>query len=129
MKKHFIVGLLIILMLVGLNSCESPSATASYNLSQDADHFRIMRRVVFYNGITDKYILSIEGFCSVDFRTDKFIVTVKTGPNQFKKHYLGKADNVFPFVEQLDSANVSEYHYKVILRPSTIIPIIELDIP
>ena len=88
--------------------------------------FEINRRVVFYNGITDEYILSIEGRCSVEFLTNKFVVTVKTGPTTFKKHYLGRADNVFPFVEQLDSVDIDVYHYKVIFKPQTIIPDIDL---
>ena len=102
-------------------------AVASNNLSKAADQFEILRRVVFYNGITDEYILSIEGFCSVEFFPEKFVVTVKTGPGEFKKHYLGRADNVFPFVEQLDSAGVSVDHYRVIFKPSVIIPNIDFE--
>jgi hypothetical protein len=56
----------------------------------------------------------------------KFEVTCKTGPEEFKKHYLGRADNVFPFIEQLDSADVSTYRYKVIFKPTSIIPDIDL---
>lgn len=43
----------------------TPAQTASYNLSNDSDNFRVMRSVVFVNGITDKYLLSIEGLCSI----------------------------------------------------------------
>lgn len=48
-----------------LGAC-TPAQTASYNLSNDSDNFRVMRRVVFVNGITDKYLLSIEGLCSIE---------------------------------------------------------------
>ena len=88
--------------------------------------FRINRRVVFYNGITDKYILSVEGRCSVEFYSDKFCVTCKTGEGEYKKHYLGRADNVFPFVEQLNPTPVDVYHYKVIFKPEAIIPDVDL---
>lgn len=107
---------------------QTDSRVASRNLSKAAEMFEINRRVVFYNGITDKYILVIEGRCSVDFYHEKFEVTVKTGPNTFKKHYLGRADNVFPFVEQLESSNVSTYHYRVIFKPQSIIPNIDLKV-
>jgi hypothetical protein len=90
--------------------------------------FEIERRIVFYNGITDTYILAIEGRCSVDFYPQKFEVTCKTGKDEFKKHYLGRADNVFPFVEQLDGHDVSVYRYKVNFKPSVIIPDIDLDV-
>jgi len=106
--------------------CNTDADIASHNLSKAADMFEINRRVVFYNGITDRYILVIEGRCSVEFKPDKFIVTVKTGPNQYKKHYLGRADNVFPFVEQLDTITTDVYHYKVIFKPQAVIPNIDL---
>lgn len=126
MKKVLI--LMTILTAILFTSCLTTDANvASQNLSRAAEQFEVYRRVVFYNGITDEYILMIEGFCSVDFYADKFTVTVKTGPNEFKKHYLGRADNVFPFVEQLDSTGVSTDHYRVIFKPSTIIPDIEFD--
>ena len=104
----------IIMTMLFIVGCNTNADIASHNLSKAADMFEINRRVVFYNGITDKYILIIEGRCSVDFEPDKFVVTVKTGPNQYKKHYLGRADNVFPFVEQLDTTTTDVYHYRVI---------------
>ena len=128
MKRIFyvIIAVVLLALFAVLVGCGTDAQMASYNLSKEADMFNINRRVVFYNGITDEYILTIEGRCSVEFYTDKFTVTVKTGPNEYKKHYLGRADNVFPFVEQLDSADVDTYHYKVIFKPKSIIPDIDL---
>jgi hypothetical protein len=111
-----------------MSGCDTDSRVASRNLSKAADMFQIERRIVFYNGVTDKYILAIEGRCSVEFYTLKFVVTCKTGPDEFKKHYLGRSDNSFPFIEQLESKNVDVYHYKVIFKPQTIIPDIDLSI-
>ena len=122
-----IVLLFVVLFGIVLASCTTDAYVASQNLSKEADQFRIYRRVVFYNGITDEYILMIEGYCSVEFYSDKFVVTVKTENNQYMKHYLGRADNVFPFVEQLDASMVSTKNYKVVFKPTTIIPNIELD--
>ncbi len=114
------------LLLLLTTSCFSDANLASQNLAKAADMFEINRRIVFYNGITDTYILSIEGLCSVEFRTLKFEVTCKTAKDRYKKHYLGRADNVFPFIEQLDSNSVSVFHYRVIFKPQTIIPDIDL---
>jgi hypothetical protein len=126
MKK---LTLLIVLVLIDafFIGCQTDSQVVSSNLSKAADMFEINRRIVFYNGITDKYILSIEGRCSIEFKTIKFVVTCKTGPSEYKKHYLGKADNVFPFVEQLEGQNVSVYQYRVIFKPESIIPNIDLE--
>lgn len=129
MKKFL---MLIIFTSVIISSGCDPFATdasrASQNISKAADQFEINRRIVFYNGITDKYILSVEGRCSVEFRTLKFEVTCKigSGKNEFKKHYLGRADNVFPFIEQLDYAKADVYHYRVIFKPKAMLPNFEL---
>ena len=71
---------------------------ASRNLSKAADNFEIIRRIVFYNGITDTYILTIEGRCSVyDDGLGQLEVVCKTGDNTYKKHFLGLSDNVTYF--------------------------------
>ena len=109
--------------------CDSAANVASRNLSKAADQFEISRRIVFYNGITDNYILEIQGRCSLgNFDSSgELTVTCKTGPNQYKKHFLGLSDNVTFFAEQLDSENVSVDNYRVIFKPSTIIPDIDLE--
>ena len=124
--KKILFMLLLVLVIFAMVSCSSDAYVASSNLSKAADSFEIYRRVVFYNGITDTYILSIEGYSSVEFFPNKFVVTVKTDDGTFLKHYLGRADNVFPFVEQLHDVAVSDRHYRVIFKPSVIIPDIDL---
>lgn len=111
--------------LLILAACENDAAVASRNLSQAADNFEIARRIVFYNGISGEYILTIEGFCSLDVG-NPLRVTCKTGPKEFKKHYLGISDNVTWFAEQLEAANASTQRYRVIFKPSVIIPDIEV---
>jgi hypothetical protein len=118
------------LALAALAGCAADADVASSNLSKAADMFQINRRVVFYNGITDSYMLTIEGRCSLGNNDDpkELTVTCKTGANEFKKHFLGLSDNVTYFVEQIDGANVSTYHYKVIFKPQTIIPDVDLSV-
>lgn len=87
-----------------------------------------MRRIVFVNGITDKYLLSIEGLCSItkDREDNQLEVTCKTVDSKYKKHYLGISDNVTYFVEQMDGSNVDTFHYKVAFRPEELLPDIDL---
>ena len=100
---------------------------ANRNLSKAADNFEIPRRIVFYNGITDAYILVIEGRCSLhDDGLGQLEVVVKTGPNAYKKHFLGLSDNVTYFSEQLEDAEVSPYHYRVTFKPRAIIPSVDI---
>lgn len=108
--------------------CSTDAQVASENLSLAADQFEIDRRVVFFNGITDTYLLSIEGRCSIEDEGYQLEVTCKIGPDAFKKHFLGLSDNVSYFVEQLETADVSEYHYRVIFKPSVIVPDVDAEI-
>lgn len=108
---------------IGLSGC-TDADVASHNLSKAADNFEITRRVVFYNGITGDYMLSIEGLCSLGNSdpSRQLSITCKTDKDEFKKHFLGLSDNVTYFVEQLEGVDVSLYHYRVVFKPQTIIP-------
>lgn len=116
----------ILIALISLVSCKQESDVAAYNVSQAAHNFEVLRRVVFYNGITGEYILTIEGLLSVTPENDKLSVIVKTGPAQYKKHYLGISDNVTWFCEQLDPVAADPFHYRVVFRPQNIIPDVDL---
>lgn len=126
MKKALLA--LGLMASLGLAACTNDADVASRNLSQAADNFEIMRRIVFLNGITDTYLLSIEGLCSRGNNDgDKQVtITCKTGPHSYKKHFLGLSDNVTFFIEQMEAADVSTYHYRVTFKPSTLLPDIDL---
>lgn len=126
MKKIPIISLII--CAVTLSACADDAYVASHNLSKAADNFQIMRRVVFMNGITDKYMLEVVGLCSITDQKNQLEVTCKTGQSQFKKHFLGLSDNVTYFVEQLKPRDVSTYHYRVTFKPQTIVPDFNLKI-
>lgn len=118
----------IYLVLVFLLSACNDADVASRNLSKAADNFEVNRRIVFYNGITNDYMLVIEGLCSKDNTSTEHTLGIvcKVGPDSYKKHLLGLSDNVTFFIEQIDGKNVSAYHYRVIFKPSTLIPDIEI---
>lgn len=120
----YVCGLL--LLCVSVVGC-SDADIASSNLSKAADNFEIERRIVFYNGITDAYILTVEGRCSLGNydSAGELTVTCKTGPNKYKKHFLGLSDNVTFFAEQLEPSEASAYHYRVFFKPQTIVPDID----
>lgn len=125
-RKLIVTIVAMLLAAVSLAACANDSETVSHNLSQDADNFKVYRRVVFFNGITDKYLLSIEGYCSITDEDNQLEVTCKTGEGTYKKHFLGLSDNVSYFVEQLEPIESDPYHYKVVFKPETIAPDVEL---
>lgn len=121
--------LTMLFVIAGCNPFRTDADIVSENLSKSADQFEVLRRVVFYNGINGEYMLTIEGYCSLgNFDdTDELTVTCRIGGAEYKKHFLGLSDNVTYFVEQLDGANVSPDHYRVVFKPSVIIPDIDVE--
>lgn len=128
MKKFIAVSAVAVLTAVGLSGCESDADVASHNLSKAADNFEVQRRIVFYNGITSDYILEVQGLCSLGNydSAGQLTVTCKTGPEEYKKHFLGLSDNVTYFAEQLEGNNVSTYYYRVVFKPQVIVPDIDV---
>lgn len=125
MKKKILISIVSILAIIMVACTEAD--TVNHNITKSADSFEVDRRIVFFNGITDKYLLTVEGLCSLNVDSDKSLrVTCKVGEEQYKRHYLGLSDNVSYFVEQIESANVDPFHYRVIFRPESIIPDIDI---
>lgn len=122
MKK--VIALILIASSAFLAGCAEDADVASRNLSKAADNFEIERRIVFFNGITDTYLLEIQGRCSLgnSDKAKRLSVTCKTGPDEYKKHFLGLSDNVSFLVEQTESKRVSRYHYRVTFKPDVIVP-------
>jgi hypothetical protein len=128
--RRLAVAAVLGLSLLFAAGCSSDADVARQNLSVDAEQFKINRRIIGINGITDKYLISVEGFCSVESSESalggSLEVTCKVGDGLYKKHFLGLSDNTTYVVEQLEGAKVSPYHYKVIFKPSVIVPDVDL---
>lgn len=122
MKKLLLAAAIATTALTGCSDAQ----LASNNLSKAADMFEINRRVIFYNGITGEYMLTIDGRCSIKDQGNQLEVTCKNSPNGYRKHFLGLSDNVTYFAEQLFDQDVSIYHYRVVFKPQAIIPEIDL---
>ena len=119
-----ILSILIATMI--LAGCMDDAHIASRNVSKAADNFEVDRRIVFYNGINGEYMLSIEGKCSIEPKTNYVSVICKTGISEYKKHFLGLSDNVTYVAEQLETIDASAYRYRVTFKPESIIPNIDL---
>jgi len=126
MKRILFVLFLLTILFSGCTDAD----IASKNISKEADMFGINRRIVFYNGITGDYILIIEGRCSLGNNdlAGELSVTCRVGDDSYKKHFLGLSDNVTYFAEQIDPSSVDTYHYKVIFKPESIIPDIDIEL-
>lgn len=115
-----------------LAGCTTDAGMARHNLDTAADQFEVQRRIVFINGITDEYMLEIEGRCSYQPEGNQVVVICKVadgnGADSFKKHSLVRSDNVTVVVEQLEGSDVSAYHHRVIFKPQSVVPDVDLQV-
>lgn len=122
-NKKIATPLIALALLGGMTACTDDDAdVVSENLSKAADNFEVNRRVVMFNGITDEYLLVIEGACSITDEGNQLEVVCKVGDKEYKKHFLGLSDNVSYFVEQGDPIKASANHYRVTFKPQSILP-------
>lgn len=122
-KQTVVASAAVLLLGVTLTGCMDDDAdVVSENLSKAADNFEVNRRIVAFNGITDKYLMVIEGACSITDEGSQLEVVCKIGPDQYKKHFLGLSDNVSYFVEQGEPVKASANHYRVTFKPQAIVP-------
>lgn len=118
--------------LVGLTACfEDAAQVANRNITRAADNFEVHRRVVFINGITGQYILSVEGLCSLSAGESarSVRVTCKTGNSEYLRHQIGLSDNVTFLAEQLRDVRASEFRYRVTFNPLAAVPDIHVRLP
>lgn len=138
-KATRVISLLVLAVAVALvvAACgKSKADVAAHNLSVEAEQFKVARRIVAVNGITDKYLLEVTGYCSIE-TTDSGLtgaasITCMTGRDKkgnplYKKSYVYLSDNVTFIVQQIDPLNVSSAHYTFLFRPGTIVPDVDMN--
>ena len=124
MKKIAIALVAGTLLLTG---CQSAADKANNNLTRAADNFEVARRIVGINGITDKVLFSVEGFCSYNTKdAGNFEAVCKQPDGSITRTTMHLSDNVTFVSTQLAGAHVSLFHSRVIFRPEAIIPNFDL---
>ena len=127
MIKRLLAAILGCFLLVSsMAGCSAQSDVVSQNISNDADNFKVDRRIVVVNLITDKYLLEVEGKCSItnDTTKNQFVVTCKICQDSYLKNYLvyTQGANVVSTIEQLKTSDINDFHYKWNFYPSEMIP-------
>lgn len=123
MKKILVfVALAGILLLTG---CESEAEKVSYNLSQQADNFNVIRQLTVINCIEGDVLFQMTGKMSItaDTTDNQLEVIVEDEDGSYKKHFIGLSDNVTYVLEDLGENNVSKYKYTLNYNPKMWIPV------
>lgn len=110
-----------------LSGC-TDADVASNNLSEDADNFKVLRKVTFLNTVTDEVLYTVEGNFSIKADSDdnQLEITAKTGRNEYQKHFLGLSPTTVYIVEQQDWVETSKYRFKITVKPSALIPDVDI---
>ena len=115
-----------LLATIALAGCTTNADKANENLSIAADNFEVQRHIVGVNGITGEYAFEVVGRCSINDQGHQLEVTCRHGENEYRKHMIGLSDNTFYVAEQLGAIDVSVYHTRIIIKPETLLPELEL---
>lgn len=122
MKKKLLALMTMVVLSLSLAGCRE-SDRVSYNVSQQADNFNVIRRLTVLNARTDKPMFELVGAFSFTLEEDRIIAIVETGPDEYKKHSVGLTEWTLWVVEDIDGSSVDKYHYEVNFLPEMINPI------
>ena len=125
MKKIIVVIAAMVIMATVSVGCQTESQKVSYNLSQEADNFNVIRQLTVINCIEGDVLFQMTGKMAItaDTEDNQLEVIVEDEDGYYQKHFVGLSDNVTYVVEQLNVKNVSKYKYTLNYNPKMWIPI------
>ena len=121
--KALLAMLVLTAMVAG---CGREANQVSYNISQQADNFNVMRRLTVINTRTDKVLFRMSGRFSVQKEDDgdlAVIVEIDRKKNRYQKHIVDLNDWITYVVEDLNGVEVSRYDYELEFMPQMLIPV------
>lgn len=128
MKKK-VLSLVVagILTVVTLTGCKTEAERVSYNLSQQADNFNVVRQLTVINCIEGDVLFQMTGRMSIkaDTSDNQLEIIVENDNDTYVKHFVGLSDNVTYVVEDLNLGTnaVSKYKYTLNFNPKMWIPV------
>ena len=125
MKKTITAILLLFAMVTMMTGCGTEASQVSYNVSQEADNFNVIRRLTVLNARSDKPMFELIAAFSieVDSVDNQLEIICEVGEGQYKKHFVGLNEWTLYVVEDISGAEVDKYRYEVNFLPEKIIPI------
>ena len=127
MKKKILATLLAVgLIATMLTGCQTEAQRVSYNLSQEADNFNIVRQLTVINCIEGDVLFQMTGRMSFTADTaDNQLEIFVEDDGTYVKHFVGLSDNVTYVVEDLNLGDnaVSKYKYTLNINPKMWIPV------
>lgn len=126
MKKRIFGIILAIAVMTALTGCGSEAQKVSYNLSQEADNFNVVRQITVINCIQGDVLFQMSGKMSITADTaDNQLEVIVEDDGTYVKHFIGLSDNVTYVVEDLNlgANDVKKYKYTLNFNPNMWIPV------
>lgn len=131
MKKR-ILGVLLVVLTFGILmvGCETEADRVSYNLSQEADNFNVVRQLTVINCLQGDVLFQMTGKMSIkpDMGENQLEIIVENEDGTHTKHFVGLSDNVTYVVEQISGEYVNKYKYTLVYNPKMWVPIPDIKI-
>lgn len=108
----------LVLAFLVLSGCSTEADKVHHNLSQEADNFNIQRCLTVFNIRTDTVLFQMEGtFALSTSSRDELEITVQTGENEFKRHFISLPAEVAYVMEDVSGAGVDKFRYEINFLP------------
>lgn len=120
------VAILVLVCTVMFAGCDTEAARVSYNISQQADNFNIVRQLTVINCIEGDVLFQMTGKLSIEADTaDNQLEIIVEDNGTYVKHFVGLSDNVTYIVEDLNLGDnaVSKYRYTLNFNPNMWLPV------
>lgn len=121
--KKIAAALIAAMITVSFTGCafSTQSEHVAHNISKEADNFNVQRRLTVINARTDKVLLQMTGYMSLQNNSSKELeVICEIGHGKYQKHLIYLNDWTMYTVEDLSGANVSKYSYELSFMPESI---------
>lgn len=93
----------------------------SYNISQEADNFNVVRRLTVFNMRSDKVLLQMTGTFALENNSDnELCVICELDDGTYQKHFVYLNDWTMYTVEDLSQTEVDKYSYELNFLPESI---------
>lgn len=122
MKKIMAIILVVVAMTIGCTGCTQASRVSS-NLSQEADSFNIVRKLVAFNQRTGEVVFIAVGNFSLQKESDGDLAIIGEDDNGFYKHFVYLSSEMGYTCEQLEVSSVSKYKFTINYNPNYMFPV------
>lgn len=124
-RKISLAAILITIVIAALCVGCTQSSKVRSNLAQESDNFNVYRRVTIIDCITGDVLLQLTGRCSIiaDTADHQLEIITEYEEGRYSKQIIGLSDNTSYIVEDIQTTEVSEYHYEINFNPKMWVPI------